>query len=74
MPSLGELIASTKSVEEIRKYLGVDSLEYLTLEDLRSCVDDPENFCYACFSGDYPVPLSPDLNKSVLENDPAVKA
>jgi amidophosphoribosyltransferase len=74
MPSLGELIASTKSVEEIQEYLGVDSLEYLTLEDLTACVDDPENFCYACFSGEYPVPLSPDLSKSVLENDPAVKA
>lgn len=70
MPSLGELIASSKSIEEIKDYLGVDSLEYLTLEDLRSCVDDPENFCYACFSGEYPVPLSPDLNKSVLERDP----
>lgn len=74
MPSLGELIASSKTVEEIRKYLGVDSLEYLTLDDLRSCVDDPEHFCYACFSGVYPVPLSPDLSKSVLEKDPAVKA
>jgi amidophosphoribosyltransferase len=74
MPSLGELIASSNSVEEIRDYLGVDSLEYLTLEDLRSCVDDPENFCYACFSGEYPVPLSPDINKSVLERDPATKA
>jgi amidophosphoribosyltransferase len=74
MPSLGELIASTKSIEEIREFLGVDSLEYLTLDDLRSCVDDPENFCYACFSGEYPVPLSPDLNKSVLERDPTVKA
>ena len=60
MPSPAELIASSKSVEEISEYLGVDSLEYLTLEDLRSCVDDPENFCYACFSGEYPVPLSPD--------------
>ena len=74
MPSLGELIASSKTVEEIREYLGVDSLEYLTLDDLRSCVDDPEHFCYACFSGVYPVPLSPDLSKSVLERDPAVKA
>jgi amidophosphoribosyltransferase len=74
MPSLGELIASSKTVEEIRKYLGVDSLEYLTLDDLRSCVDDPDHFCYACFSGVYPVPLSPDLSKSVLEKDPAVKA
>jgi amidophosphoribosyltransferase len=73
MPSSAELIASAKSVEEISKFLGVDSLEYLTLEDLRSCVDDPENFCYACFSGEYPVPLSPDLDKSALEKDPVIR-
>ena len=70
MPSRGELIAASSSVEEIEKYLEVDSLEYLTLEDLRSVVDDPVNFCYACFSGDYPVPLSSDLNKSVFEDNP----
>jgi amidophosphoribosyltransferase len=74
MPSLDELLASTHSVEEITSYLGVDSLEYLTIEDLRSVVDDPGNFCYACFNGEYPVPLSPDLDKSVLESRPAVRS
>jgi amidophosphoribosyltransferase len=68
MPSRRELIASSKSVEEIRRYLGVDSLEYLTVEDLRSVVDDPGNFCKACFTGEYPVPLTSDLNKSVFED------
>ena len=73
MPSRSELIASSQSVEEIRRYLGVDSLEYLTIEDLHSVVDDPGNYCKACFSGEYPVPLAPDLNKSVFE-DSAVGA
>jgi len=68
MPSRRELIASSTSVEEIRQYLGVDSLEYLTVEDLRSVVDDPVNFCKACFTGEYPVPLTSDLNKSVFED------
>jgi len=68
MPSRGELIASSKTEEEIRKYLGVTSLEYLTIADLRSVVDDPDNFCNACFSGAYPVPLSSDLSKSVFED------
>jgi amidophosphoribosyltransferase len=68
MPSRGELIASSKTVEEIRRYLGVESLEYLTMEDLRSAVDDPDHFCYACFTGVYPVPLQSDLNKSALED------
>lgn len=69
MPSRSELIASTYNVAEIREYLGVESLEYLSLEDLRSVVRDPENFCYACFSGEYPVSIaSEELNKSVLED------
>ena len=72
MPSRGELIASSNDVEEIREYLEVESLEYLTLDDLRSVVKDPENFCYACFSGEYPVPItSEELNKSVFEDSTA---
>jgi amidophosphoribosyltransferase len=67
MPSSTELIASSKSVEEIEQYLGVDSLEYLSHEDLMSAVRDPENFCKACFDGVYPVPLNEDLDKSVFE-------
>ncbi len=54
-PTRGELIASTHSEEETRDYLGVDSLQYLSLEGLLSCVDDPENYCVACFSGAYPI-------------------
>ncbi|HEX5132509.1 MAG TPA: amidophosphoribosyltransferase [Candidatus Krumholzibacteria bacterium] len=68
MPSRSELIASSATVAEIGQYLGVDSLEYLTIEDLRSVVSDPDEFCKACFNGDYPVPLASDLNKSVFED------
>jgi len=68
MPERSELIASTSSVEQIRDYLNVDSLEYLTMDDLRSTVDDPDNFCYACFSGEYKVPLATTLRKSVFED------
>ena len=68
MPERSELIASTNSVEEIRDYLNVDSLEYLTMEDLRSCVGDPDNFCYACFNGDYQIPLTTQVRKTVLED------
>jgi amidophosphoribosyltransferase len=70
-PARSELIAASKSVEDIRDYLEVDSLEYLTIDDLRSTVDDPDNFCYACFSGEYPVRLTYDHTKSVLEDSPA---
>lgn len=67
MPERSELIASSHSVDQIREYLNVDSLEYLTMQDLRSVVDDPENFCYACFDGEYRIPLSTRHRKTVFE-------
>ncbi|MDX2146232.1 MAG: amidophosphoribosyltransferase [Planctomycetota bacterium] len=49
-----QLIAHNRSVEEIRAYLGVDSLHYLTLEGLLGCMNRPgENYCTACYSGEY---------------------
>jgi amidophosphoribosyltransferase len=68
-PTRGELIASTHSVEEIGEYLGVDSLHYLSLEGLLSCVEDPDNFCVACFSGRYPILPDGCLHKDVFEDD-----
>lgn len=54
-----QLIAHTRSVEEIREFLGVDSLHYLTLKGLLSCVNrDPSSYCTACYSGEYR--LDPD--------------
>ena len=66
-PTRGELIASSHSVEEIRQYLGVDSLHYLSREGLLSCVDDPENYCTACFCGDYPVARKHNYSKHVFD-------
>ena len=63
-PTRAELIASSHSVEEIRRYLRADSLGYLSLEGLVAAVKDAEgdgstgeSFCHACFSGRYPVPF-----------------
>lgn len=67
IPERSELIASSHPIDEIRRYLNVDSLEYLTMDDLKSVVDDPGDFCYACFSGEYKVPLSTTLRKRVFE-------
>ena len=59
MPTKKELIASEKTVEEIRQYLEVDSLGYLSIEGLLSVVNEPRsNFCAACFTGEYPVEVS----------------
>jgi amidophosphoribosyltransferase len=57
-PTREELIASANSPEEIRKYLGADSLGYLSLPGLRQAVNDTEgDFCTACYTGVYPTDL-----------------
>ncbi len=58
-PTRKELIAATKSVEEISQYLTTDSLGYLSLEGLLQTVGREDNgFCTACFSGNYPIKSS----------------
>jgi amidophosphoribosyltransferase len=57
MPSQAELIAASKTVEQIRDYLRVESIGYLSLEGMLDCVKDAGTFCTACFSGDYRAPL-----------------
>ena len=58
-PSREELIAHTRSVEEIRKTIGVDTLGYLSVEKLLDSVprEDGQNYCTACFTGEYPIPV-----------------
>ncbi|HEU0015452.1 MAG TPA: amidophosphoribosyltransferase [Longimicrobium sp.] len=58
MPTRDELIAASKTVEELRGYLGVDSLGYLSPEGMLECVQEQdETYCVACFTGDYRAPL-----------------
>jgi len=65
-PTHQELIAARLSVEEIRRYLKVKSLGYLSLEGLKRCVAGSEDsFCYACFTGEYPV--APPTKRMQLE-------
>src|SRR5579872_1934226 len=57
-PTRSELIASNHHVEEIRKFVEADSLGYLSLSSLRKAVaDDRHEYCYACYTGDYPTEL-----------------
>jgi len=58
-PIQRELIASTHTVEEIRQIIGADSLGYLSLEGLLSCVKNPQSYCTACFNGDYSLEVHP---------------
>jgi amidophosphoribosyltransferase len=57
-PEKEALIASSKSVDEIRDYLGVDSLAYLSDAAMYRAVNAKKgDFCDACFSGDYPIKI-----------------
>ena len=61
-PKKSELIASSHKIKEIQKFINANSLHYLTLEGLKKCMrEDAEQFCYACFTGDYPLPFQMDL-------------
>jgi amidophosphoribosyltransferase len=57
MPTEDELIASSKSVDEIREYIGADSLTYLSLDGLKRALKK-ESPCMACLTNDYPIPVS----------------
>ncbi|MBI5143238.1 MAG: amidophosphoribosyltransferase [Nitrospirae bacterium] len=59
-PTRNELIASTHSVEEIRKYVTADSLGYLNTDELREVVPNCGNYCMACFDNRYPLPFPND--------------
>lgn len=68
-----ELIAATHSVEEIRQFIGADSLGYLSVDGLTTAIGLPaERFCRACFTGKYPVqvPYDPGSRKYALEEEP----
>lgn len=67
----GELIAARKSVAELREYLGLDSLHYLSLEGLLNStgIENPQrHFCKACFDGCYPVSFDEMVSKDCLED------
>jgi amidophosphoribosyltransferase len=67
-PTREELIASTHSLEEIREYLGVDTLGYLSLEGMVGAAGGGP-FCHACFSGDYPTAV-PDAVVQIQHASP----
>ena len=58
-PSKNQLIAANKSVDEIREYIGANSLAYLSLEGLRKAAgeSDTVTYCTACYTGKYPTNL-----------------
>jgi amidophosphoribosyltransferase len=71
----GELLAANLTVDEIRDYLNVDSLAYLTLDRLIEATGAVgAGFCDACLTGEYPVEVPVSLSKSLLDADAATPA
>lgn len=67
-PDRNELIAANYSIEEIARILGADSLQYLSLDGLNKVFDFKlENFCTACFSGQYVTQIPDKFSKYILE-------
>jgi amidophosphoribosyltransferase len=65
-----ELLAAQLTVDEVRDYVGADSLAYLTLDRLQTSTGAiGAGFCTACFTGDYPVDVPVNLRKDVLEHN-----
>ncbi len=65
-PTRKELIASTHSIDEIKKYITSDSIGYLSLEGLLSVAPDSNQYCTACFDNNYPV-FSPEEKAEQIE-------
>jgi len=67
-PTKKELVASKHDISWVRDFIGADSLEYLSLEGMLKSMPLPkENFCTACYTGNYPANLSSNLSKNILE-------
>jgi len=67
-PTKEELLAGNRTLEEIRDFLEVDSIGYISLEGLLSCLSLPaEHYCTACWNGKYRIPTTTVVNKFSME-------
>jgi len=67
-PTKEELLANGRDLEQIRRFLEVDSVGYMSLEGLLACAVLPANhYCTACWSGKYPIPVDIAVTKFALE-------
>ncbi len=70
-PSRPDLLASNRTLDEIREYLNVDSLAYLDLADLRKAIGAEHGFCDACLTGNYPVDVPVEVLSGVAAENRA---
>lgn len=73
IPSHSELIASSHKLDEIKKYLRVDSIAYVSMQSMIDSAGSEKKYCTACFDGNYPLPLDFDsqnlMNQKELFTD-----
>jgi amidophosphoribosyltransferase len=70
--SKGELIAANNSVEDIARFIELDTLHYLTIDGLLGAVSSPKDYCLACFNGDYIIQPGCHVGKNCLEENVAL--
>jgi len=69
-PTSQELIAHNRTVDQIKQFLEVDSLAYLSLDGMLSCMKMERNhYCTACWSGNYKIPIDQPQSKFSFERD-----
>jgi len=67
-PTKEELLANNRDLEQIREFLEVDSVGYMSLEGLLSCAKMPaDHYCTACWGGTYRIPVDIAVNKFAME-------
>ena len=68
MSTRKELIASSHRVEEVRRFIGADSLAHLSVQGMLKVVPEPAGFCTACFTGEYPTEVPADFDKGQFDS------
>jgi amidophosphoribosyltransferase len=67
-PTKEELLANDKNMQQIKDFLEVDSIGYISLEGMLACASLPKNhYCTACWTGNYPIPVQIMVNKFTME-------
>jgi len=67
-PTREELLANNRTLDQIKEFLKVDSIGYLSLEGMLACAAMPaSHYCTACWSGRYPIPVNTQMNKFAME-------
>jgi len=67
-PTKEELLANGRDMQQIKEFLDVDSIGYISLEGMLSCASLPkEHYCTACWTGNYRIPIQTIVNKFTME-------